>query len=72
MYFFGGGMINALVVSAVFLIFEIIVYAFADCGHAAFGGDYVWMTRIFGGGAGFILAITGLVVHALVVDAHLW
>ena len=27
MYFFGGGMINALVVSAVFLIFEVIVYA---------------------------------------------
>lgn len=59
MYFFGGGMINALVVSAVFLIFEIIVYASLIAVMPRSGGDYVWMTRIFGGGAGFILAITG-------------
>ncbi len=59
MYFFGGGMINALVVSAVFLIFEIIVYASLIAVMPRSGGDYVWMTRIFGGGIGFILAITG-------------
>ncbi len=59
MYFFGGGMINALVVSAIFLIFEIIVYASLIAVMPRSGGDYVWMTRIFGGGIGFILAITG-------------
>ncbi len=59
MYFFGGGMINALIVSAVFLIFEIIVYASLISVMPRSGGDYVWMTRIFGGGVGFILAITG-------------
>jgi basic amino acid/polyamine antiporter, APA family len=59
MYFFGGGMINALIVSAVFLIFEIIVYASLIAVMPRSGGDYVWMTRIFGGGVGFILAITG-------------
>ncbi len=59
MYFFGGGMINALVVSAIFLIFEIIVYASLIAVMPRSGGDYVWMTRIFGGGMGFILAITG-------------
>ena len=59
MYFFSGGMINALIVSAVFLIFEIIVYASLISVMPRSGGDYVWMTRIFGGGVGFILAITG-------------
>ncbi|MEO5886119.1 MAG: amino acid permease, partial [Anaerolineales bacterium] len=59
MYFFGGGMINALVLSAIFLIFEIIVYASLIAVMPRSGGDYVWMTRIFGGGIGFILAITG-------------
>lgn len=59
MYYFGGGMINALIVSAVFLVFEIIVYASLISVMPRSGGDYVWMTRIFGGGIGFILAITG-------------
>jgi len=59
MYFFGGGMINSLIVSAVFLIFEIIVYASLIAVMPRSGGDYVWMTRIFGGGIGFILAIAG-------------
>ena len=59
MYFFSGGMVNALIVSAVFIIFEIIVYASLISVMPRSGGDYVWMTRIFGGGVGFILAITG-------------
>src|SRR5215211_697916 len=59
MYFFGGGMVNALVLSAIFLVFEIIVYASLIAVMPRSGGDYVWMTRIFGGGIGFILAITG-------------
>ncbi|MBP6179244.1 MAG: APC family permease [Anaerolineales bacterium] len=59
MYYFGGGMINALIVSAVFLVFEIIVYASLIAVMPRSGGDYVWMTRIFGGSIGFILAITG-------------
>ena len=59
MYAYDGGLINALIVSAVFLIFEIIVYASLISVMPRSGGDYVWMTRIFGGGIGFILAITG-------------
>ena len=59
MYFFSGGMINALIVSAVFIVFEIIVYASLISVMPRSGGDYVWMTRIFGGGIGFVLAITG-------------
>jgi basic amino acid/polyamine antiporter, APA family len=59
MYFFEGGMINALLVSAFFLVFEIIVYASLISVMPRAGGDYVWMTRIFGGATGFILAMTG-------------
>jgi basic amino acid/polyamine antiporter, APA family len=59
MYFFGGGMIPALIISALFIIFEVVVYASLIAVMPRAGGDYVWQTRIFGGGIGFILAITG-------------
>jgi basic amino acid/polyamine antiporter, APA family len=59
MYYFGGGLIPALLISAVFIIFEVIVYASLIAVMPRSGGDYVWQTRIFGGGIGFILSITG-------------
>jgi amino acid transporter len=59
MYYFGGGMIPALIVSAVFIIFEVVIYASLIAVMPRSGGDYVWQTRVFGGGIGFILAITG-------------
>lgn len=59
MYYFGGGMIPALLISAAFIIFEVIVYASLIAVMPRSGGDYVWQTRIFGGGIGFILSITG-------------
>jgi APA family basic amino acid/polyamine antiporter len=59
MYYFEGGMIPALIISAVFIIFEVVVYASLIAVMPRSGGDYVWQTRIFGGGIGFILAITG-------------
>ena len=59
MYYFSGGMIPALIVSAVFIIFEVIVYASLIAVMPRSGGDYVWQTRVFGGGIGFILSLTG-------------
>lgn len=59
MYFFEGNMIGALIVSAIFITFECIVYAGLIAVMPRAGGDYVWQSRILGGGIGFILAVTG-------------
>ena len=59
MYSLKGGLLPTLLVSGVFLIFEIIVYAGLIAVMPRAGGDYVWQSRILGGGLGFVLAVTG-------------
>jgi APA family basic amino acid/polyamine antiporter len=59
MYYFEGGLLPALVVSGVFIIFEVVVYAALISVMPRAGGDYVWQSRILGGGLGFVLAVTG-------------
>jgi len=59
MYYFEGGVLPALLISAVFIIFEVVVYAALIAVMPRAGGDYVWQSRILGGGIGFVLAVTG-------------
>lgn len=59
MYFFEGGMLNGLLLFAVLILAEVVVYAALIAVMPRAGGDYVWQSRILGGGVGFILAVTG-------------
>ena len=54
-----GGLIAAIVLSGLFIVFEVLVYASMIAVMPRAGGDYVWQTRVFGGGIGFVLAATG-------------
>jgi amino acid transporter len=59
MYFLQGGLVPTLVISAIFILFEVVTYAAMIAVMPRSGGDYVWQSRILGGGVGFVLAITG-------------
>src|SRR5579884_1750316 len=48
-----GNLITAIIVSGVFVLFEVVVYAALISVMPRAGGDYVWQTRILGGGVGF-------------------
>jgi basic amino acid/polyamine antiporter, APA family len=52
-------LIAAVVLSALFIVFEVMVYASLVAVMPRAGGDYVWQTRIIGGGIGFVMAATG-------------
>ncbi|MGN6377877.1 MAG: amino acid permease [Gaiellales bacterium] len=54
-----GGLIAAIILSGLFVIFEVVTYASMIAVMPRAGGDYVWQTRVFGGGVGFVLAATG-------------
>ncbi len=58
-YGFNGNLVTAVVVGALFTIFEVIVYANLIAVMPRAGGDYIWQSRILGGAIGFILAVTG-------------
>jgi amino acid transporter len=59
MYYFEGGLIPALVISGIIILAECVVYAGLIAVMPRAGGDYVWQSRILGGGIGFVLAVTG-------------
>src|SRR5665811_1933389 len=55
----GGSLFWSIVITAVFIVLEIIVYAGLISAMPRAGGDYVWMTRIFNSPVGFVLAAAG-------------
>jgi basic amino acid/polyamine antiporter, APA family len=54
-----GGLLWAVVVGGAYLIFQAITYAALIAVMPRAGGDYVWMSRVIGGGIGFVLAVCG-------------
>src|ERR687897_41737 len=54
-----GSLIWAIILAALYLVFQAVTYASLIAVMPRAGGDYVWMSRILGGGIGFVLAVTG-------------
>src|SRR5919202_6529501 len=49
----------AILLSGAYLVFQAIVYAALIAVMPRAGGDYVWVSRVLGGGLGFVLAVCG-------------
>ncbi|TCJ20090.1 APC family permease [Rubrobacter taiwanensis] len=54
-----GSLILAVLLSGFYLVFQAVTYASLIAVMPRAGGDYVWQSRILGGGIGFVLAVTG-------------
>ncbi|HTP15737.1 MAG TPA: APC family permease [Streptosporangiaceae bacterium] len=54
-----GQLITAVLISALWVSFLVIAYAGLIVTIPRAGGDYVWQTRILGGGLGFVMSATG-------------
>src|SRR5437588_8176562 len=54
-----GQVLPALLISGVFVTFLVITYAGLISVMPRAGGDYVWQSRVLGGGVAFLLAVTG-------------
>jgi basic amino acid/polyamine antiporter, APA family len=55
----GGSLLWAVVLSGAYLVLQSITYASLVAAMPRAGGDYVWISRILGGGIGFVLAVCG-------------
>jgi basic amino acid/polyamine antiporter, APA family len=54
-----GSLLLAIILSGAYLVFQTIVYAALIAVMPRAGGDYVWVSRVIGGGLGFVLAVCG-------------
>ena len=54
-----GQVLPALLISGVFVSFLVVTYAGLISVMPRAGGDYVWQSRVLGGGIAFVLAVTG-------------
>jgi amino acid transporter len=54
-----GQLITSVLISGVWVSFLVVAYAGLIVTIPRAGGDYVWQTRILGGGLGFVTAATG-------------
>jgi basic amino acid/polyamine antiporter, APA family len=54
-----GQILPALLIAGVLISFLVITYAGMISAMPRAGGDYVWQSRVLGGGVAFVLAVTG-------------
>src|SRR3954462_9143463 len=54
-----GSLVWAVLLAGFYLVVQGITYASLIAAMPRAGGDYVWISRVLGGGVGFVLAITG-------------
>jgi basic amino acid/polyamine antiporter, APA family len=54
-----GGLLWAVLLSGLYLVVQGITYASLIAAMPRAGGDYVWISRVLGGGIGFVLAVAG-------------
>src|ERR671916_3118241 len=54
-----GSLILAIILAGLYLVFQTVTYASLIAVMPRAGGDYVWTSRVLGGGGGFVLAGTG-------------
>ena len=54
-----GALIWAIILAGLYLVFQAVTYASLIAVMPRAGGDYVWMSRVLGGGIGFVMAVTG-------------
>src|SRR5919202_489649 len=54
-----GSLLWAVILSGAYLVFQAVTYASLIAAMPRAGGDYVWMSRVLGGGIGFVLAVCG-------------
>src|ERR687887_471587 len=54
-----GSLLFAVLLAGGYLVLQGVTYASLIAAMPRAGGDYVWISRVLGGGVGFVLAVTG-------------
>src|SRR5712691_13569396 len=54
-----GHLLPAAIITGIFVTFLVVVYGGLIATMPRAGGDYVWQSRVLGGGIAFVLAVTG-------------
>lgn len=55
----GGSLLWSVLIGGAYLVVQGITYAALIAAMPRAGGDYVWISRVLGGGVGFVLAVAG-------------